>query len=239
MEKFLFETSFDRADRADRGDRLRAEAPPPEPTFNRDELEMARSTGHAEGLAAGEVQALRSIAAATEQAVARIDGQLASLREQLVYVADHARRDGLALAMASVRTLFPRLSAAHGLQEIETVVAECLELARHEPAIVFKFHPDVLEAATAPLEAMAAARAWPGKLVILADHKLPRDGCVVEWADGGAERNSEAVLQQIEQLVAQALDDRSQTAPGHSGAPDTRPEPDDPSRPKLEQETRS
>jgi len=157
----------------------------------------------------------------------------------LVYVADQARRDGLALAMAALRALFPRLAATHGLAEIETVVADCLELARHEPAIVFKFHPDVLEQATAPLEGMAAARAWPGKLVILADPKLPRDGCAIEWADGGAERNSEAILQQIEQLVAQALGDDHDTTAGHRAASDTRPSPDHPARPQPEREARS
>jgi flagellar assembly protein FliH len=213
VEKFLFDTSFDPRERN------HAPAPPPEPTFSRSELEAARDTGRAEGHAAGEAAALDGIAAAGARAVAAVDGRLAELREQLVFVADQARRDGLTLAMAALRTLFPRLAAAHGLSEIETVVAECLELARHEPAIVFKFHPDVLEAATGPLEAMAAARAWPGKLVILADPKLTHDGCAVEWADGGAERNSPAVLEQIDQLVAQALDGDAGIRAGHQAGP--------------------
>lgn len=210
MEKFLFDTSFD--SRA----RTPVPAAPPEPTFSRSELEAARDAARAEGWAGGEAAAQQGLAAATVRAVAAVDGQVAALREELVFVADQSRRDGLALALAAVRALYPRLAATHGLAEIETVVAECLELARHEPAIVFKFHPDVLEAATGPLEAMAAARAWPGKLVILADPRLAIDGCAVEWADGGAERNSEAVLEQIEQLVAQTTATAAGNEAGHS-----------------------
>lgn len=208
MEKFLFETSFDAKDRK------RAEpAAAPAPTYSQQELEAVRQAGFAEGQAAGEAQAQQSLAAATERAVGQIDDALSELREQLVFIADKVRRESLAVAMSSLRTLFPRLASAHGLSEVETMIADCLDLARSEPAIVFKFNPDVLEAARAPLETMAAARAFAGKLVILADAKLPLDGCAVEWADGGAERNSEAVLQQIEQLVAQAMDDDQQSAP--------------------------
>ncbi|MEZ5669642.1 MAG: FliH/SctL family protein [Alphaproteobacteria bacterium] len=207
MEKFLFDTSFDSSERA------RPEPEPePEPTFGISELEAARAAAFAEGQAAGETAALQRIDGATRDALGQIDGRLGALREQLGYVADQARRDGMAVAMAAIRTLYPRLAATHGLQEIETVVAQCLELARHEPAIVFKFHPDVQEQASAPLEAMAAARAYPGKLVILADPKLPVDGCAVEWADGGAERNCDALMEQIQALVAQAMGGNAQPA---------------------------
>jgi flagellar assembly protein FliH len=123
--------------------------------------------------------------------------------------------------MAATRALFPRLAAEHGMDEIEAVVAQCLELARHEPAIVFKFHPDTLELASGPLEDMAAARAYAGKLVLLADAKMARDGCAAEWADGGADRDSNAVLKQIEALVAEAIggttDDETDNA--NSGRP--------------------
>lgn len=213
MEKFLFETSFDAKDRK----RAEPQAAPA-PTFSQQELESARQAGFAEGQAAGEAQAQQSLAAATERAVGQVDGVLGELREQLVFIADKARRESLSVAMTALRTLFPRLASEHGLSEVEIVIAECLDLARSEPAIVFKFNPDILEAASAPLETMAAARAYAGKLVILADAKLPLDGCAVEWADGGAERNSEAVLQQIEHLVAQAMDDDQPSAPASSGA---------------------
>ena len=208
MEKFLFDTSFDSAERARKEPEL-----PPEPTFGPQDLDAARAAAWSEGKAAGEAEQQAAVAAMTQQAVAKADVQLASLSDQLVYVADQARRDALSCAMTALRTLFPRLAAEHGLREIETVVAQCLELARHEPAIVFKFHPDVQEDATPHLEAMAAARAFPGKLVILADQSLPRDGCAIEWADGGAERNSEAILEQIEEIIGQALDSATEPHP--------------------------
>lgn len=220
MHKFLFDTSFDSAERARKEPEL-----PPEPTFGPQDLDAARAAAWSEGKAAGEAEQRAAIAAMTQQALAKADVQLASLNDQLVYVADQARRDALSCAMTSLRTLFPRLAAEHGLREIETVVAQCLELARHEPAIVFKFHPDVQEDATPHLEAMAAARAFPGKLVILADQSLPRDGCAIEWADGGAERNSEAILEQIEEIIGQALNDPSDKHPSEEPAAPASPAP--------------
>lgn len=198
VHKFLFETKFDDANR------LR-DAEPPEPTFDTQALDAARDAAREQGRAAGEADALRSMASATKAAIAGLDAQIADLREQLTFIADQARRDGIAVAMAATRALFPRLAAAHGMQEIEAVVAQCLELARHEPAIVFKFHPDTLEFAGGSLEEMAAARAYPGKLVLLADAKMTRDGCAAEWADGGADRDSDAVLKRIDELVAEAI----------------------------------
>ena len=51
---------------------------------------------------------------------------------------------------------------------------------------------------------LAASTGFPGKLVILGDESLAGSDCRVEWADGGAERDTARTWQEIEAAVALA-----------------------------------
>src|SRR3546814_7448543 len=82
------------------------------------------------------------------------------------------RRDSLEAALTVVRKLFPQLARTHGLDELHTVVEQCLERLRDEPRVVIRCADADLDALQARAEQAAARSGFEGKLVFLADERL-------------------------------------------------------------------
>jgi flagellar assembly protein FliH len=51
------------------------------------------------------------------------------------------------------------------------------------------------------IQNISTQRAFPGKIVILADAEVTSGDCRIEWADGGIERNTSATTKSIEQTL--------------------------------------
>jgi flagellar assembly protein FliH len=218
-QKFLFDTSFDPPDEASRPTPTPVPRQPPEPTFSRVELEAARAAAIAEGRAAAFAEA----AADTEQRVATALGLIAADIRQLsangAALALDTQREALALLRTILRKLAPALFRRDPLTEIETLVAEVLRDAIDEPRLVIRVADDLFDSMQARLAPLADAAGFAGKLVLLADNAMLPGDCRVEWADGGAERNTRRLLADIDTALAR-LDNvtRHDTAHG-SGDP--------------------
>ena len=52
---------------------------------------------------------------------------------------------------------------------------------------------------------LAASLGFPGKLIILVDDELGQSDCRVEWADGGAERDTARTWREIEATLDRAM----------------------------------
>ncbi len=55
------------------------------------------------------------------------------------------------------------------------------------------------------LDDLAAGCGYQGKLVLLADPSLDADDCRIEWADGGAERDTGSAWRELEAAIEQLL----------------------------------
>ena len=203
-QKFLFETCFDGPEAGD--PQFRGEEGAEAPVFTEAELEQAR----AEALAAGREQGFRDAAASLEQAIAgtldAIAGRFAELMEGAKR--DSRRRDSeaLAAAMTVLRKMFPALSGRHGLAEIEALVAECLERLREEPRLVIRVADQMLDPLRERLDGLAERCSYEGRIVLMADEALEAGDGRVEWADGGAERDSGRLWRQIDGILARAAE---------------------------------
>ena len=200
--KFLFDTSFDAVWDADPGGE--GEDGAKAPVFTEAELEQAR----AECLESGREAGFREAAASIEQTIARaleaIAGQLPDLKETVVQDARRRDSEALAAAMAVLRKLFADLTARHGLAEVEALVAECLERIREEPRVVIRVADPLLDSLRARLDALAEGCGFEGKIVLLAEEGLGAGDARVEWADGGAERDTAGIWRQVEDILARA-----------------------------------
>jgi flagellar assembly protein FliH len=208
-EKFLFDISFD----APSGGEVRQRGPvtPAEAPITRADLKAAAAQARAEGHAAG-------LAEATAQREQRVAEALAIIGQQLAALfaaRDEARRDGERTTVELTRTitgkLFPALVRQGALTEIESVVAQCVREAIAEPRLVLRVADTVFEAAQARMAPLATGLGFPGKLIILVDDQLGPSDCRVEWADGGAERDTARSWREIEAALERAVN-----ALGHS-----------------------
>jgi flagellar assembly protein FliH len=204
VHKFLFDVSFDSDEEAAvrRQKAKEAPPPPPPPTFSAEELERTRTKAYAEGRKAGQTagyQQGRSEAEAALQATAT-DAlvRLADGVELLVADRDdvNAARTAqpLRIALAMIGKLFPSLVRQHGTQELEDFITACLAEAVDEPRLAIRVNEGLMGALRPRIEEMAAQRGFAGRLIILGDPAIAPADARIEWAEGGAERNTNHLL---------------------------------------------
>lgn len=203
--RFLFDRSFDLPDAPRNAPR---KPPPPlaEPTFSKAELDAAREAGVAAGRAA-------ALAEAAQSNEARIAASLSNMALGLKVIlaarqryAEDAQRGALETLRALLAKALPALCRKAPLAEIEAMVVECLREAFDEPRVVLRVADGVFEAMQPRLEAVVAASGFAGKIVLLADAALAPGDARVEWADGGAERDTRRLMHDIDEALARALD---------------------------------
>ena len=199
-EKFLFDTSFEAPDLG--GDAVQPVRKPPPPKFGEEDLERARAEGHAAGKEIGVQEAMRSIEQQISQAVTAVSAQMSGLAQAQVEYHKRQGRESLQVALTIVRKIFPGLAGRNGLAEVESVVGDCLERLRDEPRIVIRVADAVLDQIEARIGDLAARAGFEGKIVYLAQDGLNSGDVRVEWADGGAERDSERLWREIDQITA-------------------------------------
>ncbi len=212
-EKFLFDTSFEAEDLG--GDAVRPVHKPLPPKFGEEDLERARAEGHASGKEIGTQEAMQSIEQQIAKTMNAVSTQLSGLSQ--AQVESHARqgREALEVALTVVRKIFPGLAERHGLAEVEAVVRDCLERLREEPRIVIRVADAVLDQIEARIGKIVVRAGFEGKIVYLAQDGMNPGDVRVEWADGGAERDSERLWREIDQITARVA------SPDTPGAPDT------------------
>jgi flagellar assembly protein FliH len=201
-QKFLFDFSFDSpgADAQKRGAVTPAEAIVSRPEFDR-AIAKARAEGHAAGLAEAKSQREQRVG----DALSAIGRHVAALLAAKDATRRDSERNTIELTRAIAGRLFPALVRKGALAEIEAIVLQSMHDALTEPRLVVRV-PDAIFATAQPmLAALAAGNGYPGKLIILADEGLGEADCRVEWADGGAERDTARSWREIEAAIDRAL----------------------------------
>jgi len=234
--KYLFETSFD-DDRS---------APNPE-------VEAAFARGHEAGVEAARSQSEQMVA----QAAVKIVDRLSSLEAVRSELGARMSRQAIMVASDLVRKMMPALVERGGMAEIEAVLQGALKRMIEEPRVVFRVPDAMLDILQPRISEMSSKAGYSGEVVLLADDQMGLSDCLVEWADGGAERNVDRLWSEVEELLTRTLeaqpagatpivfDDAVPTAPDFDAAAfdanapaaieqpiaQSAPMPDDPSNP--------
>jgi len=211
LARFLFDTSFDHEEPpAPRLVQPVRETPEPEPepaapSFGEADLARARQEGFAEG----QTQAAAAARASIEQNAADALAVLAAGLPELAAGADAGLAASTRLmvetALAGLRRMMPELNRRGGLAEIEGLLERTVTDLRNESRIVVRLNEQLLEPLRDRLDRVAQSSGFEGRIVLLADEEMPIGDCRVEWADGGVERMTARVWNDIEAAVMRAL----------------------------------
>lgn len=204
MRKFLFETNFDKAEaRSVAG----ANGPEAKPlvSLTEDQIEEIRAEAHQQGRLRGLDEARTAAEALMAQAVVRIDERLKDAFAALEAEKDAIKRDAVQAAIAIMRKLVPGFSRTANLTEIEALIASCLSTAIDEPRIVVRVQDALLDLLKERIAELVERAGFAGRVVLIADENLGSADCRVEWADGGAERDTEWLWSQIDGMVNRYL----------------------------------
>lgn len=182
-----------------------AAANPPPPTFSEEELAAARQQGFAEGMQKGKDETLNGINEAARRALEKIGMQMTALLETESERIVKQQSEAVSLAVGIIRKLMPGLAAEHGLAEVENAIRSALINHMEEQRLVIRAPSVLMDALKNRIDALGESMGYAGKLILLADDKLGPSDCRVEWADGGAERNMDALFERIERATRRAL----------------------------------
>lgn len=234
VEKFLFARDFaeeapaapDAGSAPDAGEAADASEaaaqPAPQAVYAEADLEQAaaeaRQAAHAEGVAEGRRQAEAEAEAALTRALERTGAGLETLAGSLAQERERRDAEQLEVALQLVRRLFPALTRRHGLEEIEAVIRQSLDRLREEPRVVVRVADARLDALQERIDALTAEAGFDGKVVLLAEREIADGDVRVEWADGGAERDSARLWRDIEKAAERALQPPPASDDGAAGA---------------------
>ena len=212
--KFLFETSFDKVEPLpDRPERRTA--PPPPVSMSEDELAQIRAECFAQGRAKGAEDAHAAAETLAAQILGRIEERMKETIAAIDLAKDAIKRDAVRAAVFITCKIVPGFARNADMAEIEALVASCLAKVLDEPRIVVRVHDSLLDPLKERIGALAERSGFAGRIVLITDDNLSAADCRVEWADGGAERDTDWMWSQIEGVVQRFLSGLS--APGQTG----------------------
>ncbi|HWK43265.1 MAG TPA: hypothetical protein VNT30_00990 [Stellaceae bacterium] len=180
-------------------------APPPEPLISAAELDAAKRIGFAEGHDAGVGEARASIEERMVRATERLVEGLSELAGRHGEAMQRVEHQAVEFALSAIRKLFPELRRRGAVAEIEALIENCLNQALDEPRVIVRCAESQLEGLTPTIQAIAKRTGFDGKLIIVSDPRCGEADCRLEWADGGAERDSQRLMHEIEAVVSRRL----------------------------------
>lgn len=204
--KFLFDTAFDTDVQDQRSE-------PETPTYSQQQLLAARAEAFSEGAETGREETRRDAQQHTARALEAIDAKLGSFVRSQQDHNDAMTRQALEVAIAIARKCAPVAAERGAADEIEQLVRGCLGNLIDEPRVVVRVNEDLVEPVKARIDALTDSRGFSGTVVLLGDAELKPADCKVMWPDGGIERSSERLWQEIDQAVERALEHWPATTP--------------------------
>jgi flagellar assembly protein FliH len=176
------------------------------PTITLVEAERRRVDGESQayrkGFAAGETKAQGEAAQRAATALALMADGLDKLYKALAGIEMRLETEAVEVAVAVAGKLSPALIAREPFAEISALATECFQHLVKTPHVVVRVGPTIYEIAKDKLEAIAQARGFEGRLVVMAEDGLAAGDCRIEWADGGVARDEAATLATIDDAVA-------------------------------------
>ena len=200
--KYLFDTSFDEA------------APlspvvgraPSEVNPLRAQIEAARAEGFAQGRTEALAELLRDVERRAADTLASLDRGIAELAAARAAIVRDTESQAIALLRAVLQKAVPALCRRDPAAELEALVARCLSEALDEPRVVLRVSDALFDTMQSRLDTITTANGYSGKLILIADAALAEGDGRVEWADGGAERDTRRLMAEIDAILCRSLD---------------------------------
>lgn len=139
-------------------------------------------------------QALQMLADAARALLSRLDGESAAMREEAARVAVAAARK---IAGVALDQFAP--------DRIQAAIEAAMDALRHQPRLLVRTSPSAAETLRARLEAMRAAHAYSGAILIRDDDALSAGAVIVDWSDGVVSIDPADIAARVDVLVDAAL----------------------------------
>jgi flagellar assembly protein FliH len=168
----------------------------------------ARLRGYTEAKDEAHLDSERRIAGALE----RIAISLGEADRALNAIEARLECEAVEVAVAVARKLAPALIAQEPFAEVAALASDCFRELTAAPHIVVRVNDALYAAAREKLDAIARARGFEGRLVVLGEPGIGIGDCRIEWADGGINRDRAGADAAIGEAVGRYLSARQGVA---------------------------
>ena len=214
VKKFLFDTTFGASETGE-GDANQNQSEGGKPISSH--LDAARE----EGSAAGKEEGMREAAATTESRVTESLTVLMERLSELFRMQDDANvdtaRNAITVATTIARKMFPDLASRNALGEVERVAGMAMEKVLSDSPVVVRVNPELRDLLAERIDAHTAGTAAEGRVTVSGDADLPVGDCRIEWRDGGAERNTTAMWEGIDEIIDRNMGCAAETVDPDAG----------------------
>lgn len=154
-----------------------------------------------DGIAQGRAEMQDSIEQQAIAAMGTIQHSCLTLFDHSQKLEASVKRDAVQLASLIAGRLAPALLNARPEGEIEALVNDCFTQNHEEKRLVVRIADCLTEQIEPRIKAMQKAHDFKGSVVIISDPHLPQSDCLVEWENGGVERDSKKLMNDIEDTI--------------------------------------
>jgi flagellar assembly protein FliH len=144
----------------------------------------------------------------TALALEAIAASLAEASTTLKAIEARLECEAVDVAVAVARKLAPALVGGEPFAEISALASSCFRELIAAPHVAVRVNDELYAAIREKLEAIARARGFEGRLVVLAEADVAPGDCRIEWADGGINRDSAVADAAIGEAVARYVSAR-------------------------------
>lgn len=161
-----------------------------------EEIKQAREEAYQQGKKDGFEESRQSL----EQKIAHLldtaQNSFDELQRQEHLREQRYEREAVHLSSTLLHKLFPVWADTYGLEEIEQQIREVLQRAANQQAIRIEVSPSILEELQKRLEPVITALS-DISVFVSAREDLPENDFKMSWANGGAVRDSQQLVEQI------------------------------------------
>lgn len=191
--------------------------PAPVKLLTEQDLAAAREEGFAAGREAGLADATTAAQGRLAEAQSALASQIGALGPGYQDTLAACRRDAIAIAKAIVRKTVTAGESDAALAGIEKMITRFLPGLLDEPRIVVRVNDALLDALQENVRPLAESCGFGGGIILLSDPDLALPDCRIEWADGGAKKDSGALWREIDAVIETGLtaakENRADAAP--------------------------
>lgn len=164
-------------------------------------MQKVNDDAFAEGKEQGLSEALQSIEKNCETILTEVSSSLALMISRHEEQVASMEKNATSLVLAIVKKLAPAIVNERPLSEIEHLVQECLRNNPLEPRIVIRVDEQMLPQLRKKIDSIQTTSDYSGQIVLISDTMSNLSDCRIEWIDGGAERDFEALMTTIEEKI--------------------------------------
>lgn len=175
-------------------------------SFSQNKVDVVREASFAEGQEAGRTEALDSLEQSCSLLLQNIFTATQNLCERQDEQIALMNKEAAKLAFAIIEKLAPALVEKTPLEEIELIIEHCLKNSPLEPRLVIRVDEAVLPNLQDKLEEMKRKSGYAGQVILISEAMPHISDCRVEWANGGAERDFQGLMGEIEKTVQHFID---------------------------------